>query len=360
MPRYLRDVTARHEVGLLKLVAQRIAGPSLATPADAVRWLTAVQAQDWRGALASVALRCAPATRQAVESSLVAGEIVRSWPMRGTLHLVVAEDLKWMLDLMAPRVVAGASARRAQLGLTAHMLERARELAVQALTDGHQLRRQELLGVWESGGLPTAGQRGYHMLWHLAQTGSLCLGPVRDGEQLVVLTDEWIGHRRRPDRAEALGELARRYFASHGPATIKDFMRWTNLLAADARAGLELARPELVRIEVEGVEHYMDPQTPDQLDACRREARGVFLLPGFDEFILGYQDRRAVLPAEFAARIVPGGNGVFRPTVVSGGQVVGTWKEEGRGSKRTVSATSFTSFTRSVEATIPGVYAALP
>lgn len=352
--------TTLHEVALLRLVAQRIAGTGSATATEAVRRLTALQAQDYNGALTSVALRTASGTRQSVESALNAGEIVKSWPMRGTLHLVVAEDLSWMLHLMAARAVAGAVARRAQLELDTPQLEHARQRAVSALAGGNQLSRNEILTWWHEGGLVTSGQRGYHLLWHLAQTGTLCFGPVRDGVQRVVLVDEWIGHPRRLEREEALGELAWRYFRSHGPATVKDFARWTNLVAADVRAGLALAQPRLVCVDVDGVQHFMDPQTPDLLDACRRQARGVFLLPGFDEFLLGYRDRRAVLPAQFADRIVPGGNGVFRPTVVSDGQVVGTWKHAGRGTKRTLAATPFEPFSAKVTDTVSQVYAALP
>jgi hypothetical protein len=353
-------MTTLHDIALLRLAAQRIAGPALSTATEAVRWLTALQAQDHNGVLTSVTLRTAAGTRQAVEAALNAGEIVKSWPMRGTLHLVAAEDLLWMLNLAAPRVVAGAAARRAQLDLDTSTLEHARKLAVNALTGGHQLRRGDLLAAWNEGGLVTAGQRGYHMLWHLAQTGTLCFGPMRDGEQLVVLVDEWIAHPRCPEREEALGELVWRYFRSHGPATVNDFTRWTKLVAADVRAGLALAQPRLIRLDVEGVEYFMDPRTPDLLDTCRRRARGVFLLPGFDEFILGYADRRAVLPAEFADRIVPGGNGVFRPTVVSDGQVVGTWKHTGRGAKRTMATTPFVAFPDEVAETIAEVYDTLP
>ncbi len=280
--------------------------------------------------------------------------------MRGTLHLVAAEDLPWMLDLMAPRALAGAAARRARLGLAPPVLERAGELAVEAMSGGRRLRRDELLGVWDRAGLLTVPQRGSHLLGYLAQTATLCFGPTGDGDQLVVLVEEWIPNPRRLERDEALGELALRYFRSHGPATIKDFTRWTNLVAADARAGVALARDRLARIEVDGVEHLMDPGTPELLDECRDQAGGLLLLPGFDELILGYQDRRAVLPAEFAARIVPGANGVFRPTVVHRGQVVGTWKPVGRGAKRTVAAIPFTSFPEEVEAALPRAYAALP
>jgi hypothetical protein len=121
-------MTTQPEIALLRLAAQRIAGPGLATATEAVRWLTGLQAQDYHGSLTSVALRTTSGTRHAVEAALNAGEIVRSWPIRGTLHLVVAEDLPWMLHLAAPRVLTGAAARRTQLGLDPAMLERARQL----------------------------------------------------------------------------------------------------------------------------------------------------------------------------------------------------------------------------------------
>lgn len=348
-----------HDIGLLRLVAQRIAGPGHATAADTVRWLTALQAQDHNGAVTSIALRTEPGSREAVEQAFDAGEIVKSWPMRGTLHCVPARDLPWMLELMTPRVVAGAGARRAGLGLDLDLLEQARECAREALAGGRRLRRDELLAAWNEAGFGTDGQRGYHMILHLAQTGTLCFGPTRDGEQLLVLVDEWIPDPHRPEREEALGELAERFFRAHGPATVKDFTRWTKLVAADVRTGLAIARPRLDRFEVDGVEYLMDPETPEKLAACRREARGVFLLPGFDEFVLGYGDRGAVLAAEFADRIVPGGNGVFRPTVVHAGTIVGTWKHSGRGAKRTIEATPFESFTDAVAGRIPKVYATL-
>jgi len=353
-------VTTLHEVALLRLVAQRLAGEPQPDAAAAVRWLTAVQAQDYRGALTSVALRTRNGTSAAVEAALTAGQVVRSWPMRGTLHLVAAEDLCWLLGLTAPRQVAGAARRRAQLDLDDATVARAGELAVAALAGGRRLRRAELLAEWERAGVSTAGQRGYHLLWHLAQAGTVCLGPVQDGEQLVVLVEEWVPAPRRPDRAEALGELATRYFRGHGPATAKDLARWTGLVAADVRTALALARPALEALEVDGDEYLLDPRTPELLQACCRRARGVLLLPGFDELLLGYGDRRAVLPAEFADRIVPGGNGMFRPTVVSDGRVVGTWRSVGKGVRRTVEATPFTAFSAAVEAAVPRLHAALP
>src|SRR5262249_3065672 len=139
----------------------------------------------------------------------------------------------------------------------------------------------------------------------------------------------------------------------------QDFARWTNLAAADVRAGLALARSRLARFAVEGIEYFLDPQTADLLGTYRRRARGVFLLPGFDEFILGYADRRCALPAEFADRGLPGG-GVSRPTGVSDGQGVGPWKPAGPRAKRKVAATPFVAFADKVVEAIPKVYASLP
>lgn len=354
------EMTTLHDIALLRLVAQRIAGPGFPTATDVVRWLTAVQAQDYPGAVTSIALRTEPRTRQCVEDALNSGEVVRAWPMRGTLHFVLAEDLLWMLDLTTERVLAAATTRRSALGLDLPTLEYAGQLATDALEGGRQMARDDLLAVWDEAGLLTVKQRSYHLIWYLALTGVLCYGPVRDGEQCLVLVDEWLSNPRNLEREEALGEWVLRYFHSHGPATVKDFAWWTKIVAADVKAGLAVARPHLERIKVDGVEYFMHPETPTLLDECRARAQGVFLLPGFDEYLLGYQDRSAMVPAEFAQRIVPGNNGMFQPTVVADGQVVGTWKRTGHGTQQTALATPFTSFPSAVEKEIPRLYAALP
>ena len=354
-------VTTPREVGLLRLAAQRLAAPS-GTAADVVRWLGAAQAQDYPGALASIALRTADGTRAGVEAALDAGEVVRSWPMRGTLHLVAAEDLPWMLSLTTERLVAGAASRRAALGLEPSHLERAREVAVAALSGGRRLTRDALVALWDEAGLLGVAQRSYHLLWHLAQTGVVCFGPVHGNEQLLVLLDEWVppsGRRVFAEREEALGAWALRYATSHGPVTVKDLAGWTKLVMADVRAGLAVAAPQLERVEVDGVEHWMGAGTADALAACRARAEGVFLLPGFDEFLLGCTDRSAVLPAEHASRIVPGGNGMFLPTVVVGGQVAGTWKRMGSGSRRRVEVTPFTAFVPEVQRAVDELVATM-
>ncbi|WNV76737.1 winged helix DNA-binding domain-containing protein [Geodermatophilus sp. DSM 44513] len=358
-------MTTATDLALLRLVALRVAGPPPADAAAAVRLLTCVQAQELPGAVTSVALRTAQRTRAGVEAALECGAVVRSWPMRSTLHLLPAEDLPWLLALCGPRVLAGAARRRAVLGVTDADTERARDLVTAALTGGRRRGRRDLLAAVADGGVATTGQRGYHLLWYLAQTGTLCLGPMADGEQQFVLLDEWVPAPRRLDRDAALAELALRYLRGHGPATVADLARWSGLTVTDVRAGVAAVRDQLTAVEVDGREHLMAPETADLLAACRGQAAGLFLLPGFDELVLGYADRSCTVPPQFADRIVPGGNGVFRPTVVHGGRVLGTWAWQGprsgrEGADRTVAATPFTAFPDDVAAAIPAAAAALP
>src|SRR6476661_2438677 len=247
-------MTSQREIALLRLAAQWLVGPGAASPVAAVRRLGAVQAQDFPGAVTSVALRTAARRRKDVEVALDDGEIVRTWPMRGTLHLLAADDLRWMIELLASRSLTALTARWAQLGLSESDAERSREL-ITAIDDG---------------GVATAGQRGYHLLGYLARTGTLCLGPTDGaGEQLFVLVDDWVPAARSRTRDEALGELALRFFLGHGPATVHDLARWAGLPLRDVRAGLEVARPRLATLDVDGVEHLMDPAAPDRLAACR-------------------------------------------------------------------------------------------
>jgi hypothetical protein len=308
-----------------------------------------VQAQDLPGALHSVALRTADRRLDSVRAALDRGQVVRSWPMRGTLHLVPAEDLGWMLALTGRRQHAAAVRRRAQLGLDDAIVAAARDIAMPALADGGRLIRGELTQLWDRAGIPTTDGRGYHLIYHLAAAGDLCFGPMRGKEPEIVAVSAWIADPRPLDRDSALQEWALRFFAGHGPATPADFTRWTKLTAAESRIGVTAARPDLARLTVDDVEYLMHPETPDLLARHQRSARATHLLPGFDELVLGYADRSATIPAEFAARIVPGGNGVFRPTVIHDGSAVATWRRDRKGD---IVAEPFTALPADVALTV--------
>lgn len=343
------------DVSLLRLAAQHVAGPGLPTPVDAVRHLLAAQAQDPRGLVRSIALRTVAKDGAAVLDAYAAGTIVRSWPMRGTLHTVAAEDLVWMLRLMTDRPRAAAAKRRPTLGLTEEDVTAAHGV-VEAAVSGGGATRADVLAALEAAGLSPAGGRGYHLLVELAQRGVVCLGPYAGGEQLFVLVDEHLGPGRDLAGEAALAELALRYLRGHGPATVADLARWSHLPLGQVRTGLAAVRDQLASAVVDGVELWFDPETPARLSAHEAHARSVHLLPGFDEMVLGYADRSVTVPPEHAERVVPGGNGVFRGTVLHEGVAVGTWVRE----RATVVVQPFEPLPPAVEAAVATAVAALP
>lgn len=328
-------------IALSRLANQRIAPPLFAEPGDVVSWLGALQAQDYAGALWSIGLRMAHATERDVEQAIAERSIVRTWPMRGTLHFVAAQDVRWLLALLAPRTIAQSAGRDRQLALDAATSARSRQVFVEALQGGKQLTRDEMLRALEHAGISTAGQRGYHLLARSAQEGLICFGVRRGKQHTFALLDEWIPPTQPLARDEALAELAGRYVAGHGPATLQDLARWAGLTQAEARIGLEGAGKAVVRETVAGQDYWMPTAPPARPGDVDR----VFLLPGFDEYLLGYGDRSAVLDPEFAPRICPGGNGMFSPTVVIGGQVTGTWKRTLKKGAVTIDVTPFRPLT---------------
>lgn len=317
-PAFTRD---RRRLTALRMAAQRIGASEFTTPGEAVRWMLAMQGQDFAGVRWSVGLRHLDATEARVAAALDAGEIVRSWPMRGTLHLVAAEDLGWMLRLTAPRMAVSAARRRAALGITEAEMERARLAAIEALIGRRVLTREALLATIDAAGVSTDGQRGYHLLWYLAQTGTVVLGPTEGRQQTFALLDDWVPRPRRLERDEALGELALRYFRSHGPATAHDLARWSGLTLGDVRRGLAICGTQLTTLDLGGSTYHVAPETL----ALAAPPGRTYLLPGFDEYVLGYRDRTAAVAPEHSETIVPRGNGVFKPTIVVDGEVVGTW-----------------------------------
>jgi hypothetical protein len=256
------------------------------------------------------------ATQQTIEQALSDRKIIRTWPMRGTLHFVAPADVRWMLALLTPRIMARAGQRHRQLELDDATFARAETLFASALEGGRQLPRHEMLAVLEQAGIATAGQRGYHILWWTAQKGLICFGPRQGNQDTFVLLDDWLPAGSPLNRAEALAELARRYFTGHGPATIQDFRWWSGLAAADAQAGLEMIEAQLGSEVIEGQTYWFSSALPAPPAAA-------YLLPGFDEYLLGYRDRSAVL------------------MLVIDGRVVGTWKRTMRRTKVVVSFDPF-------------------
>jgi hypothetical protein len=220
-------------------------------------------------------------------------------------------------------MIARDARRQRQLELDADILSRSRDQVITMLQGGQVLTRGGILGRLEDAGIRTHEGRGYHILWYLTQIGVLCFGPMQGKQQTFTLLDEWVPQSRQLSREASLAELAGRYIASHGPATDHDFAWWAGLTLTEARQGLTTAAPALAQETLDGTTYWQSPDAPTLADA---DGTSVHLLPGFDEYLLGYQERSAILAAEHADRVVPGGNGVFRPMIVVAGQIVGTWK----------------------------------
>jgi hypothetical protein len=311
--------TQRRRVARLRVASQRATGGA-GSPGELVQHLFAVQAQEFASARWALGLRLPGSTDDSILLALERREIVRSWPLRGTLHLVPPEDLRWMLELSRPRHAKPAAKRREQLGITDRELARAGDVAIEAMTGGRSVRRDALLSAWEAVGIPTGG-RAYHLLWHLGSEGIIVFGAPDGRQPTFALLDEWIAHSRRLEGDEALAEVARRYFRSHGPATVRDLAWWSSMTLADARRGLELVRPEFAALELDGETLFYDP-------TLETAAAGVLAMPGFDELVLGYQDRSVSVAPENLTKVLPGKNGQFLATVLLDGVAVATWRRE--------------------------------
>jgi hypothetical protein len=281
-------------------------------PADVVRALVGLQAQDRAASILALRARGATPTTttsssaDAVARSLVAGGgIVRMWAMRGTLHLVAADDVPMMLAVFGPLHLARGQGRLTQLGLPPDVAERSTAEAASILAEKGPLTRHELAARLRARGVPVdaEGQAPIHVVRRAAVAGVLCEVGVRGREELYGPLDPGA----LPDRDLALAELARRYAAAHAPASIEDFAAWSGLPAADVRRA------------------WVEPEPP----AGDPPAGPVRLLPAFDEWLLGWAGRDLALAPEHARRVAPGG-GIVRPVAIADGRVFATWRLDRR------------------------------
>ena len=254
--------------------------------------------------------------------------IARSWLMRGTLHLVAADDLRWMVRLLGPIFAAGNKARHAELGLDAGLKARGVATIRRILGRSGPLTRYEIVERLRDHGinLDPRTQAPIHLIALAAFNGVLCLGPDRgNGEPTYVLLDDWIDPRQSTAPTNPLGELAHRYFAAFGPATLEDFAAWSGLPAAQARTALASAQPSLTGLTVRGRPAYLVKTRGLTLHRRPRANPVVRLLPAFDTYLLGYRSRDFAVPSSLQRRLQRGG-GWLHPAVLVNGRAVAAWK----------------------------------
>jgi hypothetical protein len=306
------------DIARLRLHNQLIAQQTLEKPAGVVHWLGAVQAQDYLGSLWALGLRMRNAVEADIEQAIANGDIVRTHPMRDTWHYVASEDIRWLLALMAPGRIASMASWYRRFELDEATFARCNAIFTKTLQGGKQLTRQELAAALQREGISTAGLRLTFILHRAEMEGVIASGTRRGKQFTFALLDELVPVSRMLAREEAMAELAHRYFTSHGPATLQDFTWWSGLPAADARASLEMVKVQLVKETIDNRVYWLSRSTSLTVSDST-----AYLLPPYDEYTVAYKDRSAVLDPSYAQRT---GNGIFGPTIVVDGQIVGTWK----------------------------------
>ena len=305
---------------------QQLTRPAFAEPREVVGWLGAIQAQDYAGAKWAVGLRLSGEGigEETVERAIADGTLLRMHAMRWTWQLVLPEDARWMLALVGPRLVARAARRHKALDLDDATFRKSNGVLEKAMRDGRHRTRQELAALLARARIPVTGERLSHLLGRAELDAILSSGARRGKQFTYVHMDRRAPVPRTPfSREEALAGLALRYFRSRGPALLDDFTWWSGLTASDARIGLEAIRSSLVS-EVIDSRTYFRAERPG---AVATPPDGCHLLPPFDEYLVAYRNRDALIDSKHA-KLVNAGGGMLNPSVAMAGRVRGTWRRD--------------------------------
>jgi len=319
-----------------RLRNQRLTGSPLATPADVVAWLGAVQAQEYGEAKWALAMRARRLSDAAIERAFSAGTILRTHVLRPTWHFVTPADIRWMLALTGPRISRAMSTYHRRLELDATVFRKSEKAIAGALRGGAQLTRQELKAALQRAGVNADGVQRLAFLTIQAETDAvMCSGGRRGNQFTYALLDDRVPATRTLSRDAALAELTRRYFTSHGPAQLHDFTWWSGLTVADARAGVEMAGRELTSDTLDGCTYWSAAKTVRALVTPHR----AHLLGLYDEYLIAYKDRSAALDLSSWTRATA--RDPFSAPVLAGGRVVGGWKKKLAGQRVVVTLTPF-------------------
>jgi len=305
----------------IRLVNQQIIDSKLKTPQQLVEWMAAMQAQEYAMAKWAIGLRLRGTTENVIEKAFNEGKILRTHLLRPTWHFVSPKDIRWMLELTAPRIhqVNGLMCRK--LGLDEKLLRKSVRVFVKALEGGKHLTRNALKEKLAKNQISCEGYSLGHIMIYAELEGIVCSGP-REGSQFTyALLDERVPAQKRLKRSEALAELSKRYFSSRGPATMQDFTTWSNLTVKDAREGVASLGKKLVKEHTNGKEYFLLPSGPEIT-----EPLPSFLMPDYDEYGMSYKDRREIFDQDKYTASVSRGNPVFNRMIVLNGRIEGTWK----------------------------------
>jgi hypothetical protein len=301
----------------------RLSGAALEAPEDVVRWLGAVQSQDYGPAKWALAARTGGVSDDAIDRAFAQGTILRTHVLRPTWHFVLPADIRWMLELTAPRVHAFNAYYYRQAELTDVLLDRCNAVLTRALQGGNQLTRKEIKATLASAGIAAEGLRLGYILMNAELSCILCSGALKGKQHSYALLDERAPQAKSLPHDEALATLTLRYFTSHGPATVKDFKWWSSLTVAEIKKGLEMVAAKLEHEVIDGVTYWFAAPAP----RTKAASPTVHLLQGYDEYLVGYSESKYVLDVSGVARTPAAEDKVvFNHVVILDGQVAGNWK----------------------------------
>jgi hypothetical protein len=341
----------KDEIVLQRLQQQQLSHPQFEKAEEVVGWLGAVQSQDYAAAKWAVALRSTGLTDAAMEQALTSGAILRTHIMRPTWHFVTSADIRWMQALTSPRVKAVNAYYYRRLELDDAICARSNAVLAKALQGGKQLTRVELGVILQQAGIDTHDRlRLAYIILQAELDAVVCSGGRRGKQFTYALLDERAPQTKSLDHDEALAELTRRYFSGHGPATVNDFVWWSGLTTADVRAGLALAAPYLANEVIEGQTYWFSAD----MRPVGNSSSAVYLLPNFDEYIVGYNDRTAAFDAQNTKMANPRDSIVFNYIIVIDGRVSGTWKRSFSNSQVLLTTSTFDGLSATEEIALAG------
>lgn len=311
-------MTARDLIHL-RLHHQLLSQPTATTVTEVAAHLCAMQAQDYAGAKWSIGLRLPGITDADIEQAIAEKAIVRTTTIRGTLHFVAPADVRWINAFVRPRIVSKYAGRYKQLEMDDAVVTKSNTVFEKALAK-QELTRKELEALLVKNGIAVTNERMNHFLSRAALDQVICCGVRRGKEFTYALLDNRAPAAPAMTAEEARGNLALRYFTGHGPATVQDFAAWAGLTLGEARAGLATVTSELTMLSFNDTDYWMKA-----VDGSFKNTSGVFLLPGFDEYFIGYEDRSLIVDEERLKKLIPL-NGIFSPTIIVNGRIEGTWK----------------------------------
>jgi hypothetical protein len=314
------EIKSNH-ISNTRLSSQKIKTTEFIEVSETVRWMCAMQAQDFSMAKWAIGARLSDPADKKIESAFNKGEILRIHVLRPTWHFISAEDVYWMLQLSAPKIKSSLKSRHKELELTESVITKTRNIIEDTLKETSCATREELANEFHKAKIRTDANRLSHILFRAELDGIICSGPIKENKLTYAMLCERVPDKRVLSREESLAELAKRYFTSRCPATLQDFIWWSNLSVKDAQAATGLLNRDFCTKNIGSAVYWI----PNSFSDSQPKKTSAYLLPAYDEFLISYKDRSSSLSAVNNKKTVSD-NGIFYPTIVVNGQVSGVWK----------------------------------